>query len=115
MKISVDLGLFDTVGLRRSEKVLRIMLEAMAQANMGYIQKNKPPGLYESGVYYQAEPRGQENWRGIGQVMAQGYGDCEDLSAWLVAQYRMKGEKATFRLKRTRKPGGFLLYHIQVR
>lgn len=51
------------------------------------------PPLYESGVRYQREPAGSEMWDSAATVAARGYGDCEDLAAWRVAELRLAGEE----------------------
>lgn len=49
------------------------------------------PCLYESGVVYKKEPRGQERWLTPSAVMTKGEGDCEDLAAWRAAELRVTG------------------------
>jgi hypothetical protein len=39
------------------------------------------PLLYDSGVYYKEDPPGEENWKDIPAVLADGHGDCIPLSA----------------------------------
>jgi hypothetical protein len=48
------------------------------------------PKLYESGVVYKNEPR--DVWRHAEDVNREGWGDCEDLSAWRAAELRVSGE-----------------------
>jgi len=48
------------------------------------------PRLYESGVRYKTEPR--DVWRHAADVAREGWGDCEDLSAWRAAELRVSGE-----------------------
>lgn len=43
--------------------------------------------LYESRVRYQAEPLGSEIWQSAKETLELGFGDCEDLVAWRVAEY----------------------------
>lgn len=50
------------------------------------------PRLYQSGVVYRQEPRGQENWRTLPELLVAGWGDCEDLSAARAAELRVSGE-----------------------
>jgi hypothetical protein len=47
------------------------------------------PPLYESGVHYRKEL--PDTWRHIDDVFATGWGDCEDLAAWRVAELRHSG------------------------
>lgn len=50
-------------------------------------ERGKPyPLLFKSGVRYQSEPPGEEVWQLPWQTMQLGYGDCEDLAAWLAAE-----------------------------
>jgi hypothetical protein len=71
---------------------LMIALEALCQIDEWQLAKTGPyPSLYSSGVVYQAEPEGQEDWCDIPTVLAQGWGDCEDLACWRVAEYRRMG------------------------
>lgn len=53
------------------------------------------PSLYESGVRYRREPRGQEDWKHIDRLLEDGIGDCEDLSGARAAELRVIGEQAT--------------------
>jgi hypothetical protein len=48
------------------------------------------PPLYSSGVRYKNEPR--DVWRHAADVAAEGWGDCEDLSAYRAAELRVSGE-----------------------
>jgi hypothetical protein len=49
------------------------------------------PELYSGSIRYMREPLRRENWQAARETAGRGYGDCEDLSAYLVAQYRAKG------------------------
>jgi len=57
---------------------------------------SKFPPLYQSGVRYKREPR--DVWRHIGDVMASGWGDCEDLAAARAAELRVSGEDENARV-----------------
>jgi hypothetical protein len=55
------------------------------------------PYLYDSGIRYRREPRGrpvyegrEERWDTIPQVMEQGWGDCDDLAMWRVAELNVR-------------------------
>ena len=41
-----------------------------------------------SGIRYQEEPPGREDWDDAPTVAARGWGDCEDLAAYLAAELR---------------------------
>jgi hypothetical protein len=49
------------------------------------------PDIYSGKIRYQREPLRRENWQAARETSVRGVGDCEDLSAYLVAQYRAKG------------------------
>lgn len=115
MIISLELGLFKGENAQEfSESILAKFLEILASANRRYIRLNGAPALYRSGVRYQREPLGAENWRYIPAILRDGIGDCEDLAAWRVAELRERGENAKFLITKRRKPSGFLVYHIKV-
>lgn len=73
---------------------LILALEALTQINEYHLRRalasGKPfPRLYESGVYYQEEPPGQEDWLDIPTLYREGKGDCEDLGCALTAERRV--------------------------
>lgn len=73
---------------------LLIALEALTSINEWHlneaIRSGKPlPRLYESGVYYEEEPPGQEDWLDIHSLYRAGKGDCEDLACALAAERRV--------------------------
>jgi hypothetical protein len=69
--------------------------------------------LDRAGVRYRREPLGSEQWRTIPLIQADGYGDCEDLASWRVAELREAGVPARpcFRFRRH---GKRRVYHIMV-
>jgi hypothetical protein len=108
-----------------SEAVLRLFLEALVAANVVYLKHHpNTPKLYQSGVRYEAEQRDcftfpetcptEEDFKGIPYLLHDGYGDCEDLACWRVAELLVEGHDVqpyfTWRLV-----GNTLLYHIMVR
>lgn len=52
------------------------------------------PPLYKSGVVYREDPPGEENWKDIPAVLADGFGDCDRLVAYRVAELRVAGYPA---------------------
>lgn len=75
------------------------------------------PGLYESGVYYQMEPLGEEEWLDIPTLYKQGFGDCEDLAAARCAELRCVGIPAVcaIRTKEVQHPKGpITMVHVLV-
>lgn len=83
---------------------LQIALEALTRIDEWQIRKSleaarvgaapMPPMLYESGVYYQEEPPGHEDWLDVWSALKQGNADCEDLAAWRCAELRVLGVPA---------------------
>ena len=70
------------------------------------------PLLYESGIRYQREPAGRENWQTAAETLARGFADCEDLAAYRLAELHRQGEEqATIDVKQVNPD----LMHIRVR
>jgi len=72
-------------------------LEGIVLVNMRYLRDmarlgTPIPDLYQAGVHYQAERI--ECFAPIYVVQQRGWGDCDDLSAWLTAELRLKGLNA---------------------
>jgi hypothetical protein len=82
---------FETVGDAAKFRVMNSLLEALIEANCEYLRLHPhTPWLYGSGVYYQAEPDGRDEWQDIPDTIARGNGDCEDLACWRVAELRTR-------------------------
>lgn len=91
------------------------LLHALTAIDLDWLNAHPTtPRLYAAGVVYKAERLGMEIWRSIPRVRALGFGDCEDLVCWRVAELRKDGENAHAFSKRKRTPRGWL-YHILVR
>lgn len=63
------------------------MRRALRRAQKGLGQPIPP--LYLTGVRYKEDPPGQENWKDVYAVWADGHGDCDRLVAWRVAELRV--------------------------
>lgn len=62
------------------------LLTGLVRCNLAYLARNpKTPHPYLAGIRYKREAKGQEEWWHIGEVLRHGYGDCEDLTAYLAA------------------------------
>jgi hypothetical protein len=97
-------------------KSLNILLECLTLLNQHYLYENpSTPQLYRSGVRYQMEPPGSEDWLTIPEVLSRGVGDCEDLACWLAAEYRNQGYIAQPFAARVPNRGPKPLYHVRVR
>lgn len=53
--------------------------------------RGRIPPLYGGSIRYQREPLRRENWQSALETAELGYGDCEDLSAYRVAELRAQG------------------------
>lgn len=89
-----------------------MLLAALCRADVLYLRQNpRTPDLFRSGVRYRREPDGLEEWKSVPYVIAQGYGDCEDLACWLAAQERVRGVLAEPHFY-FRQIGNLSMYHI---
>lgn len=70
------------------EASLRALVKVVHDLNRQFLRHNpNTPALYRSGVIYQREPRSiREEFATIPQVIAQGWGDCDDLAPWRSAE-----------------------------
>jgi len=65
-----------------------LCLETLCQINEWHHKQHKLPILYRSGVRYEAEPPGQEEWLDIITLLRKQKGDCEDIACARVAEIR---------------------------
>jgi hypothetical protein len=92
----------------RSERSLLLLMEAMCAIDLMHLRQRPYPKLYESGVVYRREDR-TENWLDIPHVLKAGWGDCEDLVFWRVAELRKAGVKAAYQRRlQVPRPGAAL-------
>lgn len=108
-------GLFERAdSVEAGKRIMRLLLEALIQANEIYLREHpETPLLYGAGVHYEREPRGIEDWCGIAEVRARGWGDCEDLAAWRAAELRVRfGIPAVCTFTDRLLPGNLLMFHI---
>ena len=88
------------------------ILQALTALNKRFLSERWTP-LYKSGVRYQREAKGQEEWATVPLVLRRQYGDCEDLAAWRAAELQLRGTDArAIALERPRRKGR--LYHVVV-
>ena len=92
------------------------LLDYLVLVNRNFLRKYpNTPLLYKSGVRYEYETPGVEEWQDIPTTLLKGFGDCEDLACWraaeLIERYHVPAKPAfTF----ARMPNGGYLYHIRV-
>lgn len=86
-------------------------LEALALRNMREMRRRRMPALYRSGTRYVTGRRKRRQWKTASQVLSNREGDCADLSAYRVAELRLRGVPARFVIKSGGRPG---LYHVLI-
>ena len=122
MRIVVNLGDKTSApsALKRSRpfaEAIKAVLDACVKVNQQYLATYDLPTIYECGVKYQPEPdNGEEEFATIPVVLARGWGDCDDLAPWRVAELRAAGEPAKIRIKWKKNPRtGSKMFHVIVR
>lgn len=92
---------------------VQTFLSALQLVDQDQLRKKRYPPLYQSGVRYEREPLGKEDWQTVERAYATRNADCEDLAAWRAAELVVSGQDAGARavIKRVR-PG---LIHCLVR
>lgn len=65
-----------------------LLLETQVQIDQWQMKQKKYAPLYDSGVYYKAEPPGFEDWLDTPHLYDQGFGDCEDIACTYTAEKR---------------------------
>lgn len=61
------------------------LVELLAEWNAECLLRYSYPPLYASGVEYRSEAS-KDVWKDVRAVYLDGYGDCEDLAAWRLAE-----------------------------
>lgn len=61
------------------------------QDNVQLMNENDYPDLYDSGIVYERENVGVENWQDADELLHNMAGDCEDLACYRAAQYEVSG------------------------
>lgn len=81
-----------TMELPPSERLIEAALEGLVCANVVLIETGVVPSSpLDAKVRYRREPNGLEYWDVATRVVAQGWGDCEDLNGWHCAGLRSTG------------------------
>lgn len=95
---------------------LAILLECLTRLGQRYLRDNPgTPSLYKSGVVYQEEPPGAEDWQDIPTSIQLQTADCEDLACWRAAELREAGVGADPTFTCEVQADGSRLYHIMVK
>lgn len=81
-------------------------LTTLQSVDEDQLRSGRYPRLYKSGVRYQREPRGREDWQTVSRAYRAKVADCEDLAAWRAAELVVYGEDAGARaIIRRIRPG----------
>lgn len=100
-----------------SHETLRTMLDALTVIDANYLREHpETPYLYDSGVRYEEEPPGQEDWQDIPTCLRMRTGDCDDFGPWRAAEYVVRFRtpaRAVFGYQK--RPDGSTLYHVTTR
>jgi hypothetical protein len=111
--VKLFLGPYDT---KRSRNAMLWLLQGLVGVNRSWLEQYpETPSLYESGIVYQQESP-PENWQDIPTLLETGFGDCEDLACYRVAELNTWGIIAGPYIKWRRNPKtGNYTYHALVR
>lgn len=114
--INFEVILFQNAADRdRSQECIVILMDALAKVNVTFLKKHpETVPLYQAPIKYFFDPNEPDPWQDIPTTLAKGYGDCEDLACWRIAEYRVKGIDAR-PLIRWRKRDGKMIYHALLR
>ena len=118
-----DMDGFAWADRRRAMRRMQILLDALTKIHLDHLlYYPRTPSLYESGVVYEREPPGREDWQDILTTLRRGNGDCEDLATWRAADLLRRGipARAFGRPRPMLIPGPYgpehgTLWHILVR
>lgn len=103
--------------LDRSRLAITGLMDGLVTANRIWLAAYRDtPALYDSPVLYQAEKQ-TEIWCDIPTILEKGFGDCEDLACWRIAELRNQGINAMPFITWRDNPGkiGGTIYHALVR
>jgi hypothetical protein len=82
-----------TLNLPDNAAVVEAALEGLVQADIVLIRSGLvPPYPHDTNVIYQLEPPGEEDWKLAHNGIRDGWMDCEDIAAWVVAGDRVTGQ-----------------------
>jgi hypothetical protein len=114
--IRIGLKLFlNAADADRSRLALTGVMYGLALANRIFLETYpRTPRLYASGVVYREE-RDTECWNDIPTVLSLGWGDCEDLACWRIAEHLIGGVQAMPYITWRTVPSSRTVYHALVR
>ncbi len=116
-EILFEVSLFqDSTDRDRSQLCLVILMDALAKVNVTWLEAHPETSpLYQAPVKYHFDPDEPDPWQDIPSTIAKGYGDCEDLACWRIAEYRIKGIDARPLIRWRKNENGKYTYHALLR
>ena len=105
-----------TLDADESERDLSALLDCLVRIDELYLLVYPNTPLFRNTtVRYSEEPPGLEDWQDIATCLRMGNGDCEELSAWRIAELRVRYRVPARPIIIPQiQPNGRYLYHIQV-
>lgn len=100
---------------RLDGRIVEHLCEALVRIDLDHLRQVPTLPIYECGVRYAREPRGQERWASVPIVLGRQTGDCEDLACWRVAELRLSGDGQARAVWRSQRTARGWLYHVLVR
>ena len=111
-----QLRAFDTLTEPARLEALAHLLEALTLVNVAWLREQPgAPWLYESGVRYEEEPPGRDEWQDIPETIKRREGDCEDLACWRLAELRVRSLEDARPFVKCSVYGPRTVYHVAVR
>jgi hypothetical protein len=97
-------------------QAVKALLDCLSDIWAAQLRRKPLPPLYSTGVRYEREPNaGQwEDFKPPYRTFEDGFGDCDDLVLWRVAELKAKGERASVQCLVKADPTG-LKMHVRVR
>lgn len=96
-----------------SPQRINALLEGLVRlASVDLANNPQIPPLYSGAVRYRREK--PDLWSPPSDVLKRGYGDCEDLAAWLCAQRRSQGKNCRAVAYKAGNVGRKRLWHVVV-
>jgi hypothetical protein len=106
---------FDTLSDEAKIPALLQLLEALTAVNVAWLREHpSAPWLYESGVRYEEEPPGRDDWQDIPETIELRVGDCEDLGCWRLAELRTRVREYALPYVKRSVEGPRTVYHVAV-
>jgi len=98
---------------RENSEALEVLLECLISLNMCYLRLYpNTPLLYESGVVYGRT----DDWLNVPACVLRTFADCKSLTAWRVAERRIRGDFCTPVHRWIKNPdgSGYTNYHVLI-